>query len=126
MLNNSNERSVPVKIAAKVYKKDPYWIRAGLISGWLPTGSEKERNRVKHKVFNEGGLIMEDNHYIQYELNKNKDLRVELGGMCFKDKCRFIWDIIRYSSVSFVLNKETVRRMNNVTNGKNPDGEELD
>lgn len=69
---------------------------------------------------------MEDNHYIQYEVNKNKDLRVELGGMCFKDKCRFIWDIVRYSSVSFVLNKETVRRMNNVTNGKNPDGEELD
>lgn len=38
MLNNSNERSVPVRIAAKVYKKDPYWIRAGLISGWLPIG----------------------------------------------------------------------------------------
>lgn len=32
------ECSVPVKIAAQVYKKDPYWIRAGLISGWLPIG----------------------------------------------------------------------------------------
>ena len=32
------ERSVPVAIAAKVYKKDPAWIRAGIISGWLPIG----------------------------------------------------------------------------------------
>lgn len=30
--------SVPVSIAAKVYGKDPCWIRAGLISGWLPIG----------------------------------------------------------------------------------------
>ena len=69
---------------------------------------------------------MEDIHYIQYELNKNKDLRVELGGMCFKDQLTFIWNIIRYRSVSFVLNKETVKKMNNVTNGKRPNGEELD
>lgn len=30
--------SVPIIIAAKVYGKDPSWIRAGLISGWLPIG----------------------------------------------------------------------------------------
>ena len=30
--------SVPVAVAAKVYKKDPCWIRAGLIKGWLPIG----------------------------------------------------------------------------------------
>lgn len=30
--------SVPVAVAAKVYKKDPYWVRAGLIVGWLPIG----------------------------------------------------------------------------------------
>ena len=30
--------SVPVKIAAEVYGKDANWIRAGLISGWLPIG----------------------------------------------------------------------------------------
>ena len=30
--------SVPVSVAAKVYKKDPYWIRGGLIAGWLPIG----------------------------------------------------------------------------------------
>ena len=30
--------SVPVAVAAKVYKKDSCWIRAGLIAGWLPIG----------------------------------------------------------------------------------------
>lgn len=30
--------SVPVVIAAKVYGKDPAWIRAGIIAGWLPIG----------------------------------------------------------------------------------------
>lgn len=30
--------SVPVQVAAKVYGKDPTWIRAGIIAGWLPIG----------------------------------------------------------------------------------------
>ena len=31
--------SVPVAVAAQVYGKDPAWIRAGIISGWLPIGT---------------------------------------------------------------------------------------
>ena len=30
--------SVPVSVAAKVYGKDPCWVRAGLITGYLPIG----------------------------------------------------------------------------------------
>lgn len=30
--------SVPVSIVAKVYGKDATWVRAGIISGWLPIG----------------------------------------------------------------------------------------
>ncbi len=30
--------SVPVIVAAKVYGKDACWVRAGIISGWLPIG----------------------------------------------------------------------------------------
>ncbi len=30
--------NVPVKVAAKIYGKDPAWGRAGLICGWLPIG----------------------------------------------------------------------------------------
>ena len=30
--------SVPVRVAARVYGKDPEWIRRGIIEGWLPIG----------------------------------------------------------------------------------------
>ena len=29
---------VPVAVAAKVYGKDPAWVRAGIVCGWLPIG----------------------------------------------------------------------------------------
>lgn len=35
--------SVPVRIAARVYGRDPAWVRAGIIAGWLPIG-EATRN----------------------------------------------------------------------------------
>jgi len=31
--------SVPVAVAAKVFGKDAYWVRAGIIEGWLPIGT---------------------------------------------------------------------------------------
>ena len=37
-MNNVGVGSVPVAIAAKVYGKDPSWVRAGLISGYLTVG----------------------------------------------------------------------------------------
>lgn len=30
--------SVPIRVAARVYKKDPEWVREGIILGWLPIG----------------------------------------------------------------------------------------
>ena len=30
--------SVPVAVVARVYGKDASWIRAGIVSGWLPIG----------------------------------------------------------------------------------------
>lgn len=38
--------SVPVRVAAKVYGRDPAWVRAGIIAGWLPIG-EATRNGTK-------------------------------------------------------------------------------
>lgn len=29
---------VPVPVAARVYGKDPAWVRAGIVCGWLPIG----------------------------------------------------------------------------------------
>ena len=37
--------SVPVAIVAKIYGKDPCWVRAGLISGWLPIGIATRRGK---------------------------------------------------------------------------------
>lgn len=33
-----NAGSVPVADAAKIFGKDPAWVRAGIIAGWLPIG----------------------------------------------------------------------------------------
>ncbi len=30
--------SVPVAVAARAFGKDPCWVRAGIIAGWLPIG----------------------------------------------------------------------------------------
>ena len=38
--------SVPVRVAARVYGRDPSWVRAGIIAGWLPIGGAT-RNGVK-------------------------------------------------------------------------------
>ena len=69
---------------------------------------------------------MKGDHFIEYELNKNKDLKVKLGGMNLSDRFTFIWNAIRFGNAKFVLEKETIKRMNNVIDGKNPDGKELE
>lgn len=70
--------SVPVRVAAKVYGRDPCWIRAGLISGWLPIGfatrdgkkvtdiseMDSKKGRISYyispqKLFNETGYLYE-------------------------------------------------------------------
>lgn len=33
-----HEGSVPVRVAARVYGKDPCWVRAGIINNYLPIG----------------------------------------------------------------------------------------
>lgn len=38
--------SVPVAVAARVYGKDPAWVRAGIIAGWLPIGKATRNGRV--------------------------------------------------------------------------------
>lgn len=38
--------SVPIAVAARVYGKNPYWIRAGIISGWLPIGKATRKGKL--------------------------------------------------------------------------------
>lgn len=41
-----NKGSVPVAITAKVYGKDECWVRAGIISGWLPIGHATRKGKL--------------------------------------------------------------------------------
>ena len=38
-------QSVPIFVAAQVYGKDPAWVRAGIIAGWLPIGVATRNGR---------------------------------------------------------------------------------
>lgn len=38
--------SVPISVVAKVYGKDASWIRAGIISGWLPIGKATRNGKL--------------------------------------------------------------------------------
>ena len=41
-----NTGSVPVAVAARVYGKDSSWVRAGIISGWLPIGKATRKGKL--------------------------------------------------------------------------------
>ena len=56
--------SVPVAVAAKVYKKDPSWIRAGIIQGWLPIGIATRKGEVIHDLNQMDGKRGRINYYI--------------------------------------------------------------
>lgn len=62
------EGSVPVKVAAKVYGKDAAWVRAGIISGWLPIGTATRKGMqvtdIKDVDFRKGRI----NFYISPKL----------------------------------------------------------
>lgn len=36
---------VPIPVAARVYGKDATWVRAGIISGWLPIGRATRKGK---------------------------------------------------------------------------------
>lgn len=67
-MSNFKRGSVPVSVAAKVYGKDPTWIRAGIISGYLPIGfATRNGARVTdiHEIGSSKGRI---NFYISPKL----------------------------------------------------------
>lgn len=42
--------SVPISLVAKVYGKDPAWVRAGIVSGWLPIGYATRDKQLVTKI----------------------------------------------------------------------------
>lgn len=56
--------NVPVAIAAKVYEKDPAWVRAGIISGWLPIGYATRNGRLVTDIRQMDSRLGRINFYI--------------------------------------------------------------
>lgn len=63
-----SKSSMSVIQAAKIFKKDPSWVRAGIIEGWLPIGTAT-RNGVKVNSVSEiGSKKGRINYYISPKL----------------------------------------------------------
>lgn len=56
--------SVPVAVAARVYGKDPAWVRAGIISGWLPIGKATRNGRIVTDIQEMDSRLGRINFYI--------------------------------------------------------------
>lgn len=59
---------VPVAVAAKVYGKDACWVRAGIISGWLPIGVATRNGRRITSLDEQNAKLGRINYYIPPKL----------------------------------------------------------
>lgn len=55
---------VPIKVVADIYGKDPSWVRAGILYGWLPIGVATRNGQEVH-TFAQG---VRTNYYISPKL----------------------------------------------------------
>ena len=58
------KQSVPVAVAAKVYGKDPSWVRAGIIAGWLPIGHATRNGLLVTDISEMDSRLGRINYYI--------------------------------------------------------------
>lgn len=56
--------NVPVAVAARVYGKDPCWVRIGIISGWLPIGIATRNGQKVTDISEMNGRLGRINFYI--------------------------------------------------------------
>ena len=60
--------SVPISVVAKVYGKDPAWVRSGIISGWLPIGVATRNGKVVTNVSEIDSRYGRTNYYVSPKL----------------------------------------------------------
>ncbi|MCF8018136.1 MAG: hypothetical protein K9L62_01935 [Vallitaleaceae bacterium] len=60
--------SVPVSTTAKVFGKDASWVRAGIISGWLPIGKATRNGQLITKLDDMNSKYGRINFYISPKL----------------------------------------------------------
>ena len=56
--------SVPVSVAAKVYGRDASWVRAGIVSGWLPIGRATLDGQLETAIEEMDSRLGRINYYI--------------------------------------------------------------
>ena len=61
--------SVPVLVAARVYGKDASWVRAGIISGWLPIGKATRNGKLVTSIEEMNSKYGRINFYISPKHN---------------------------------------------------------
>ena len=89
---NENEfatGSVPVMVAARIYGKDASWVRAGIISGWLPIGKATRNGQLVTKIEDMNSKYGRINFYIS-----PKRLYEETGYV-WKGEKAYAIDVIR-------------------------------
>lgn len=56
--------SVPIAVVAKVYGKDPNWVRSGIIFGWLPIGTATRKGHTIKSVEEMNSKYGRINYYV--------------------------------------------------------------
>lgn len=64
MITILQKGSVPVKVAARIYGKDASWVRAGIITGYLPIGIATRKGRRIEKIEDMDSRKGRINYYI--------------------------------------------------------------
>ena len=62
--------SVPVAVVARVYGKDASWVRAGIISGWLPIGKATRNGKLITNIEEMNSKYGRINFYIALGRNR--------------------------------------------------------
>ena len=65
---NFTNGSVPVCVVARVYGKDASWVRAGIISGWLPIGKATRGGQLVTSIDEMNSKLGRINFYISPKL----------------------------------------------------------
>lgn len=55
---------ITISDAAKIFKKSPNWVRAGIIEGWLPIGIATRNGKEIHSIKEQGAGKGRINYYI--------------------------------------------------------------
>lgn len=62
--NNYANGSVPVQVVARICQKDACWVRAGIISGYLPIGTATRKGKLITSVDEMDSRLGRINYYI--------------------------------------------------------------